>query len=94
MRTLLSLLCLGTALMAGLPPRLAQTGYGGKGLIAFQPAHPLWTDGLGKVRFVRLPGPVDARDPRAWQFPVGTTFWKDFGLGGRSLETQIGRAHV
>lgn len=93
MRLLLPLLSLGTALMAELPPTLSQTGYrpGGRGLVAFEPAHPLWTDGLGKARFVRLPSSADGRNPQAWQFPVGTTFWKDFELGPRRLETRVVR---
>lgn len=86
-----ALLCLGLSAAEDLPARLSMTGYrkGGKGLIAFTPNHPLWTDGLGKARWARIPAPIDANQPEGWGYPAGTTFWKDFSLGARRLETRV-----
>ncbi len=91
--TILALLCLGLSAAEGLPARLSQTGHrkDGKGLLAFMPNHPLWTDDLGKARWVRIPAPIDASHPEGWIYPVGTTFWKDFSLGTRRLETRVVR---
>jgi cytochrome c553 len=40
---------------------------------------------------VQLPAgtAVDARDQYAWEFPVGTRFWKEFSLDGRKVETRL-----
>ncbi|NOU31844.1 MAG: hypothetical protein HOO96_28405 [Polyangiaceae bacterium] len=56
---------------------------------SYAPGVTLWTDGAAKQRFVYLPGPIDAKDPGAWIFPVGTRFWKEFALGGRRVETRF-----
>jgi hypothetical protein len=31
---------------------------------------------------------IDASDPEAWSFPVGTRLWKEFSFGGRRVETR------
>lgn len=57
----------------------------------FAPQYPLWSDGAVKQRWVRLPkgAAIDARDPEAWVFPVGTRFWKEFSWGGKKVETRL-----
>jgi hypothetical protein len=80
-----------------LPERLADTGLyadfaAGQiaaGVLPFSPQYPLWTDGAAKRRWIRLPpgAAIDARDARAWRFPVGTKLWKEFSFG-RRVETR------
>ncbi len=55
----------------------------------FSPQYPLWTDGARKRRWIRLPPgtTIDATDPDAWQFPVGTKLWKELSFG-RTVETR------
>lgn len=82
---------------ARAPARLSQTGLYGRdgavapGLRAFSPQYPLWSDGAVKSRWIQLPpgGRIDARDGEAWDFPVGTKFWKEFRLRGRKAETRF-----
>jgi hypothetical protein len=81
-----------------LPALLSDTGLraaGGNdrvndGVLAFAPQYPLWTDGARKRRWIRLPpgGTIDASDPDAWEFPVGTQLWKEFGYD-RPVETRL-----
>jgi hypothetical protein len=65
---------------ADLPARLRETGLveGDPQVVAFAPQYPLWSDGAGKRRWLSLPPgqAIDASDPDAWQFPVGTRLWK------------------
>jgi hypothetical protein len=58
-------------------------------VLPFSPQYPLWTDGAAKRRWIRLPpgAAIDARDARAWRFPVGTKLWKEFAFG-RRVETR------
>jgi hypothetical protein len=86
---LLALAC--TAIHAGdLPLRLSDTGYGSADMLAFSPQYPLWSDGTGKRRWILLPADtrIDARDPGAWEFPVGTRLFKEFSYG-RPIETRV-----
>ncbi len=57
---------------------------------AFSPQYPLWTDGATKRRWISLPPgkAIDASDPDAWVFPVGTRLWKEFSFDGRRIETR------
>ena len=57
----------------------------------FSPQYPLWSDGAGKSRWVRLPAgaTIDVLDVDRWDFPVGTRFWKEFTFGGRKVETRF-----
>ncbi|HEX7086164.1 MAG TPA: hypothetical protein VF198_07355 [Vicinamibacterales bacterium] len=81
------------------PERLVETGLyreGHPGEIhpanrPFSPQYPLWTDGAAKRRWIHLPPgtPIDAADPAAWEFPVGTRLWKEFSFGGRKVETRM-----
>lgn len=61
------------------------------GVRQFLPQYPLWSDGLTKRRWVSLPegGSIDATSETAWDFPVGTKFWKEFSLNGRRIETRL-----
>ena len=83
----------------GWPPqRLRDTGLYddwdakavGAGKIPFSPQYPLWTDGARKRRWIQLPQGtwIDASNPDAWTFPVGTRFWKEFAFDGRA-ETRL-----
>ena len=58
--------------------------------LAFSPQYPLWSDGATKRRWVFLPPgtTIDASDPDAWVFPVGTKFWKEFSFNGQRVETR------
>jgi mono/diheme cytochrome c family protein len=87
------------ALAAGGPPRhLAETGLYADfatrqiapDVLPFTPQYPLWTDGAEKQRWIRLPEgtAIDAHDPDAWVFPIGTRLWKQFGFG-RAVETRM-----
>jgi hypothetical protein len=60
------------------------------GIRPFSPQYPLWSDGAAKLRWVSLPkrGSIDATNPDAWRFPVGTRFWKEFSFAGRKVETR------
>jgi len=87
-----------TAQTAPLPQRLADTGlYADEsnttlraGVLAFAPQYPLWSNGTRKRRWIWLPpgSAIDGSDPDAWDFPVGTRLWKEFGYG-RPIETRF-----
>jgi hypothetical protein len=82
---------------AHLPRRLADTGlysdFASRTIdprnLHYSPQYPLWSDGAGKNRWIRLPPgtAVDARDPDAWVFPLGTKIWKEFAWA-RPVETR------
>jgi cytochrome c553 len=81
------------------PPTLAETGLYTDAAarevdpdhLQFAPQYPLWTDGATKRRWISLPpgGVIDASDPDAWVFPVGTRLWKEFSFEGRPVETRF-----
>jgi hypothetical protein len=85
------------AIPAPLPRSLSETGLFEKGsttvvradVIAFAPQYPLWSDGTRKQRWIYLPPgrAIDATQPDAWQFPIGTRLWKEFSFGHR-IETR------
>jgi len=56
----------------------------------FSPQYPLWSDGAAKRRWIRIPAgeAIDAADPDAWVFPIGTRIWKEFSFG-RRIETRF-----
>jgi hypothetical protein len=61
-------------------------------LIEFAPTFALWSDGLVKRRWLRLPPgtSIDTSDMDHWIFPVGTQLWKEFRVGnGEVLETRL-----
>ena len=102
-RRLAFLLALGsvfanaTALAAPLPERLSGTGLFVAGsttivrpeILSFTPQYPLWSDCAVTRRWLYLPpgSTIDAAQPNAWQFPVGTRLWKEFSVG-RRVETR------
>lgn len=81
-----------------LPARLSETGLYVAGStsevdprhVTFVPQYPLWSDGTDKRRWLFLPPGtrIDASDPDAWVFPVGTRLWKEFSSGGGRIETR------
>src|SRR5262249_15711432 len=80
----------GTAAAEPLPRWLGETGLGAPGTLAFTPQYPLWSDGAAKRRCIPLPArtAIDASNPDAWGFPVGTRLWKEFGFD-RPVETRM-----
>jgi hypothetical protein len=84
------------AAATALPAKLSDTGLFEPGSqrvraahVAFTPRYPLWSDGTAKRRWMSLPAgtAIDATDPDALRFPVGTRFWKEFSYGTR-VETR------
>jgi mono/diheme cytochrome c family protein len=80
-----------------LPQRLSATGLFVPGstrvsptAVAFSPQYPLWSDGTRKRRWIQLPpgASIDASRVDAWEFPVGTKVWKEFGYG-KAIETRL-----
>jgi hypothetical protein len=59
-------------------------------VLPYTPQYPLWSDGATKRRWIRLPpgAVIDAADPDAWVFPVGTKLWKEFSFD-RRVETRL-----
>lgn len=83
---------------APLPERLGDTGLYLDGslttvrpdVLPFSPQYPLWSDGATKRRWIWIPPGafIDASNPNAWVFPVGTRLWKEFSMG-RRVETRF-----
>jgi mono/diheme cytochrome c family protein len=73
------------------PERLSETGFFSLAKRPFSPQYPLWSDGATKARWVYLPAgaTIDGSDESAWNFPVGTKFWKEFAFNGRKIETRF-----
>lgn len=81
-----------------LPATLAETGLyeSATSLVVaagnrpFTPQYPLWSDGAKKARFIHLPAgqTIDATNPDAWDFPIGTKLWKELSFDGRRVETR------
>jgi hypothetical protein len=57
----------------------------------YAPAVQLWSDGADKRRWIALPigQKIDATDRHEWKFPIGTKFWKEFGVAGKRVETRL-----
>jgi hypothetical protein len=93
MRTMLPLLLLAGCHASGdgLATELADTGLNDPETRAYAPAWDAWSDGAEKSRWIRLPAgtSIDASEPDAWVFPVGTKLWKEFRLGGKKIETRM-----
>ncbi|MDP9002655.1 MAG: hypothetical protein M3O46_21405, partial [Myxococcota bacterium] len=77
------------AQMIGLPEHLADTDMftldaatlAQYGVVAFQPAYPLWSDDAGKLRFVRVPRGTSIRfnkETQEFTIPPNTRFYKTF----------------
>lgn len=61
------------------------------GVRRFVPRFALWSDGAEKERFFFIPAgtTIDASDPGAWVFPIGTRLYKTFIVDGVRLETRL-----
>jgi hypothetical protein len=89
----------GTPAVAPLPETLREAGLYAdwdakivaEGNLPFSPQYPLWTDGAEKSRWIHLPAGtwIDASNPDAWEFPVGTKVWKEFRFHGAPAETRM-----
>lgn len=86
------------------PQLLSETGFfsdvaslkTAPGVIQYDVAAPLWSDGAEKRRWMALPGlsRITFHANEAWSFPVGTAFLKHFELplvsgGTRRVETRV-----
>lgn len=73
------------------PAELSATGLASDDVQAYAPQFELWSDGATKRRWIQLPAgtTIDTRDMDAWDFPVGTKFWKEFSVDGRKIETRV-----
>ena len=71
-----------------LPPLLSDVGLyadlaadaAADRVVAYDVRYPLYSDGNAKARFAHFPDGVvvDTSDPRAWEMPVGSSFFKTF----------------
>ncbi len=71
------------------------------GVIAFRPTYPLWSDGSGKLRFVRVPKGTSIKFDKTSQtfdIPTNTRFYKTFlrrvidktgNISHRKIETRL-----
>lgn len=51
------------------------------GMIAYRPTYPLWSDGSGKLRFIRVPKGTSIKfdkDKQTFDIPTNTRFYKTF----------------
>lgn len=85
------------------PLRLSETGCF-KTLSPFEPVSelipyevnvPLWSDGSGKSRFIKLPAgsPIHFDSSKSWNYPIGTVWLKQFSVptakGTKNVETRF-----
>ena len=82
----------------GLFPDLAQLDRTDPSAIGYETAFPLWSNGSVKRRHLALPrgARIGTSDAAAWQFPIGTAFFKTFSYpdaralsGERPVETRV-----
>jgi len=61
------------------------------GVREFAPGVALWSDGAEKTRWILLPSgqTINVANADAWQFPVGTKFFKEFKWKGKRVETRL-----
>lgn len=66
------------------------------GVTEYEPAYPLWSDGLKKRRYVWLPPgkSIDVTDPDDFKYPVGTQFWKEFGFAREDGTVQLAETRL
>lgn len=79
--------------LAAMPSTLQETGLfePATSVRPYRPRFELWTDGATKRRWIALPegGTIDTSRMDAWNFPVGTRFWKEFARDGIVIETRM-----
>jgi uncharacterized repeat protein (TIGR03806 family) len=65
------------------------------GVIPYDVASPLWSDGAAKARFFAIPdGTTIAINPEQdWELPIGSVVMKTFALAGKPLETRLFMRH-
>jgi uncharacterized repeat protein (TIGR03806 family) len=65
------------------------------GLIPYEPAVALWSDGADKGRWMGVPdgGLIAVGADGAWDFPIGTVLMKEFDVGGDRVETRLLMLH-
>jgi uncharacterized repeat protein (TIGR03806 family) len=79
------------------PPTLAETGcFGADGrplpaLVPYEVAHPFWSDGADKLRWLAIPDGTTITTDESGDLvlPEGSVLVKDFQLGGKRLETRL-----
>lgn len=61
------------------------------GLIPYDVAHPFWSDGADKRRWVALPegGTITIGDDGDWDLPIGSVVAKEFSVAGERIETRL-----
>jgi uncharacterized repeat protein (TIGR03806 family) len=84
---------------APIPRKLSETGCfadlarltPAPGVVPYDVAAPLWSDGAGKRRLVALPPgtKMTYRADGSWDFPPGTVLVKTFELDGAPVETRL-----
>lgn len=67
----------------------------GPGLISYDVASPLWSDGAAKERFAAIPNgtQIEMAPDGDFLFPIGSVLVKTFMLGGRRIETRLMMRH-
>ena len=75
-----------TGLYSDLPRKILSAE-----VASYIPRFPLWSDGIEKQRWIRLPAgtQVDKSDPNAWVIPIGTQLFKEFDWHGQRVETRL-----
>jgi hypothetical protein len=75
----------GTGLYADIVSRELANG-----VMPFEVAWPLWSDGAAKERYLWLPDDavIDVSNPDLWDVPAGTKAWKQFSRDGVLVETR------
>lgn len=78
------------------PATLAETGCFGEdgrplpSLVPYEVAHPFWSDGADKLRWLAVPdGTTITVEDGELAFPEGSVLVKEFHLGGKRLETRL-----
>jgi hypothetical protein len=68
---------------------LSKTGFQKDQLLSYEPRFPLYSNGLAKNRYIRLPSAIEAKNLDTWEYPEGTKIWKEFvGSRGEVIETR------
>jgi uncharacterized repeat protein (TIGR03806 family) len=93
-----TLVAKGSAPEVTLPALLSETGcvdpddptQPGEALIAYDVAHPLWSDGASKARWLALPDGTTIDDVSGdLDLPIGSVLVKEFTVDGHRIETRL-----